>query len=562
MAIITPNTDLYLLKVPLEINDINQLNFASSSAQYNYFNSLPKVTVDDFTYQRKDNVIRFPMQMDEIITYNYCMYRNTEYSDKWFYAYITNMEYVNDNMTLISIKTDTWQTWQFSLNYKPCLIEREHTNDDTIGNNTLPEGLELGDIVANGETKDFGLQSNQQFMVIADVTMIDNQGTNQTLTYSYDGTPPSSYSNGIPSGCYHIMLGQGTLIMPAVEHFVNIYNKAGLSDAIQNIYILPSNIAESSAIKAGLTISTTGAAPLDSMSGLSFISSTLRDTTKMVVNTAYNRPTTLNGYSPRNAKLLTYPFSYVNVSNNAGTTIPFRYEDFADGNAHFEVEGAFCPSGSIKAIPRDYKNLSYENQDNRYDYAITGAKYPICGWITDSYTNWLTQNAVNMATQWRQALISSGTELFGGAITGGVAGGVLGGVAAGKNLIGLAREQMLAKTGANLVPDQAYGNINAGDVVFSKLGSAFTFMPMSIKAEYARCIDDYLSMFGYATNRVKLPNITGRRNWNYVKTVGCYIEADIPQDDLAEIKSMFDNGITIWHNPSTFADYSQNNDII
>lgn len=562
MAIITPNTDLYLLKVPLEINDINQLDFASVAAQYNYFSSLPKVTVDDFTYQRKDGTIRFPMQMDEIITYNYCMYRNTEYSDKWFYAYITNMEYVNDNMTLISIKTDTWQTWQFDLNYKPCLIEREHTNDDTIGSNTLPEGLELGDIVANGVTKNFGINSNQPFMVVADVTMLENQGTNQTLTYSYDGTPPPSYSNGIPSGCYHIMLGQGTLIMPAIQHFVNVYNKAGLSDAIQNIYILPSNIVNSSAISSGLTISTTGAAPLDSMSGLSFISSTLRDTTKMVVNTAYNRPTTLNGYTPKNKKLLAYPFSYINVSNNAGTTIPFRYEDFADGNAHFEVEGAFCPSGSIKAIPRDYKNLSYENQDNRYDYAITGAKYPICGWVTDSYTNWLTQNAVNMATQWKQTLISSGTEVFGGAIAGGLAGGVLGGVAAGKNLIGLAREQMLAKTQANLVPDQAYGNINAGDVVFSKLGSAFTFMPMSIKAEYARCADDYMSMFGYATNRVKLPNITGRRNWNYIKTVGCYIEADIPQEDLAEIKSMFDSGITIWHNPSTFADYSQNNDII
>jgi hypothetical protein len=85
---------------------------------------------------------------------------------------------------------------------------------------------------------------------------------------------------------------------------------------------------------------------------------------------------------------------------------------------------------------------------------------------------------------------------------------------------------------------------------------------MSIKAEYARCADEFLSQFGYKCNRVKVPNITGRRNWNYVKTVGCYIEADIPQDDLQNIKNMFDRGITFWHNPATFADYSQNNDII
>ena len=85
---------------------------------------------------------------------------------------------------------------------------------------------------------------------------------------------------------------------------------------------------------------------------------------------------------------------------------------------------------------------------------------------------------------------------------------------------------------------------------------------MSIKAEYARCADEYLSVFGYKTNRVKTPNITGRRNWNYVKTIDCYIEADVPQNDLAEIKRMFNKGITLWHNPTTFADYNQNNDII
>ena len=97
---------------------------------------------------------------------------------------------------------------------------------------------------------------------------------------------------------------------------------------------------------------------------------------------------------------------------------------------------------------------------------------------------------------------------------------------------------------------------------WAKYKSPFTYIPMSVKAEIAGCIDQYFSQFGYKCNRVKIPNITGRRNWNYVKTVGCYIEADIPQEDLAEIKNMFDRGITIWHNPATFADYSQNNDII
>lgn len=577
MAVITPNTDLYLLKVPLEINDINQLDFASATAQFNYFNSLPKIVVEDYTYQRKDNTIRFGANFDEIISYNYVMYRNTEYSDKWFYAFITNTEYINDNMSRVTIKTDVWQTWMFDLVYKPCLIDREHTNDDTVGANLLPEDLELGEFVANGRTENFGLGSDlYTLMVIADVTQIENAGENQTLTYSWDsGTTPASCANGIPSGTYHIVLGYGNLMLTNVQPFVSLYDKAGLSESITNIYILPKRIVDSVDIHEGLTLSTTGAAPHYSVSNLAMVSSTIRDATHMVINASYSRPNTLDGYTPRNNKLLTYPYNYINVSNNAGTTMPYHYEDFKGTGAYanqvnFEVEGVFCPTGSIKAIPKDYKNLSYQEQDNRYDYSISGAKYPICSWSSDAYTNWLTQNAVNMATEWKTAAIATGVGALAGAARGfaggGVAGAAIGGgiglVENAGNLISVAREQMLAKTSANMVSDQAKGNQNAGDIVFSKFASQFTFMPMSIKAQYARCIDDFFSMFGYATNRVKLPNITGRRNWNYVKTTGCYIEADIPQEDLAEIKGMFDRGITIWHHANTFADYSQNNDII
>lgn len=85
------------------------------------------------------------------------------------------------------------------------------------------------------------------------------------------------------------------------------------------------------------------------------------------------------------------------------------------------------------------------------------------------------------------------------------------------------------------------------------------FTRYTIKREFAKVIDDYFSMFGYQTNEVKTPNIKNRPNWNYIKTVHANIIGDIPQSDLIEIKSYFDNGITLWHNPDTFLDYSQNN---
>ena len=69
-------------------------------------------------------------------------------------------------------------------------------------------------------------------------------------------------------------------------------------------------------------------------------------------------------------------------------------------------------------------------------------------------------------------------------------------------------------------------------------------------------------MFGYKINRVKVPNITGRSNWNYVKTINCNFDGDIPQTDLNIIRAMFNNGTTLWHNANTMYDYNNSNNIV
>ena len=85
---------------------------------------------------------------------------------------------------------------------------------------------------------------------------------------------------------------------------------------------------------------------------------------------------------------------------------------------------------------------------------------------------------------------------------------------------------------------------------------------MSIKEEMAQCIDKYFDIFGYKVNIVKTPNITGRTNWNFVKTIECNFEGNIPQQHLSLIKQMFNNGITLWHNPNTMYNYSNTNNIV
>lgn len=309
MPVIAPQTDVYLLKVPLEINDINQLTFSSATAQYNYFNSLPKLAVDNYTYQRKDGTIRYAGNFDDLISYNYVMYRNDAYSNKWFYAYIDSMEYLNDNVTAISISTDVWQTWQFDLTFKQTFVEREHVNNDSIGANTIDEGLELGDYVINSSTT---LKPNK--------TVTDSEGNpiNWTHPICFQVTEIldavsdarnyyNSEYNRIFSGLYYF----GCMGLSEARAIIRAYDSAGKGDSIVSIFIAPKEFFANS-IKVegtGLTI---------------YIPANSAYLSNLLDATNITRPSTVNGYTPRNNKLFVYPFSYVYVTNNTGIDTTFR----------------------------------------------------------------------------------------------------------------------------------------------------------------------------------------------------------------------------------------------
>lgn len=554
---------VYLLNVPLEDDMRNTLYFANASAQHTYFENNISKTYTNVSYQSETRTFRCPDQIDTVRQYNYIMWQNTAYSNKWFYAFIKKMTYVSDGYTDVVFEVDPLQTFMFDITVKPSFVEREHTNNDTVGANTLPEGLELGDMVCNGDVSNFGVNiaGVGDWVIVVDVSMIANPGDGQTLKYI--GDPPAQYVNSTPSGLYHLVLGVNQSVVIGANTITDLYNEAGLGDAIQNVYILPRDLIGN---VTAITLSTMGSAPQPYRSVGVYMPNSSTGVTNLGTFTK-GRVNNIRGYIPRNKKLLCWPFNYINVSNNAGSTIPYRYEDFS-GDVVFKVEGVMTPSGSIKAVPQNYKYIT--SNENAYDYSITSAKYPICAWTTDAYTNWLTQNGVNMSMQWQKELLGSAVDIIGGGIRGALLGGPLGAAAgagvgaigAGASLISVAKEQFQAKTQANMVADQSRGNANAGDIVWSKHKSQFTFIPMSIKAEYARCIDDYFDAFGYQVNRMKVPNTNHRQNWWYTKTMNANIVGNVPNEEMNKIKSAYNNGLTFWRNPSNFLNYSVSNGIV
>ena len=524
---LNPNSKLFLCKVPIEDDYRNTILFSSSEAQLNYFNSKVFKKFDNtlFTYIRKDNSVKVEANIDDIINVNYLFYTNTGYSNKIYYCFIKNMSYLSENSTLIEFTTDVIQTYMFDIEYNASFIEREHVSNDTPGLHTLPENLETGEFISNAHIIDDKMDEITSELIYVIATTLDL--SNNTLS-QFPQAGIRKY-NGIASGNVYYPLFNEEDIGRVLNEVAN----KGQIDAITGLFMIPRVFIESAS----------GPELPESDTSVSY-------------NNSISKQTTLNGYTPRNKKLLIGDYNYLLVSNNNGTNIILKYEDFNTNNCGFKIDLSVTPGCSIRMIPINYKGNSEADE-----FGINMGKLPICSYPVDMYTNWLTQNSINIGgvtmtsddLNMANATLSASIGFANSVLTGNVMGAV-GSTISGANGIVNA---MMTKKQHELTPPQARGNLNCGDVITSSGKNNFHFYKMSIKQEYAKIIDKYFDMFGY-----QVPNIHSRENWNYIKCLNCNFDGDIPEKDLNTIKSIFNTGITFWHNPNNIYNYNVSNNII
>ena len=521
-------TDIRLLKVPIDIDDKNQINFANATSQYNYFNSCTYIEVSDSSYQRKDSTIRYPGHIDDLIGYNYCMYKNNYYTDKWYYAFITDMKYISDSMTLVTIKTDVWQTWQFDITYKKSFVEREHVADDTIGKHTIPEGLELGEYIVESSS-DAGIGTCHA-VVITSWDPVNNKGA-------------GTYLNGVPQACNYYVV-KGSTENYTISGFTSTLASQGKAESMLGVIVVPDDLTGYSTITNWDSFDP-GPLYYSQFKEIAFDYQSQTGAKDMKTVEITKPIGTFGTYTPKNNKMKTYPYKVLMGTNNQGASAEYRFEDFSTTNCTFKIKGCLTPGCSVRMYPENYKNKAVY-----YEEGLNDGKYPIGSFTSDMYTNWLTQNGVNVPV----SIASSAFTTLVGAATGNP-------VAVGGGIIGIASSigQVYEH---KKIPPQFEGNINAGEVNYASGHADFSFHTLTIKEEYAKICDDFMSMFGYKVNELKVPNITSRTYWNYIKTIECNITGDIPQSDLIEIKNIFNAGVTFWHDPSKFLDYTQSNTIV
>ena len=517
MINIIPQSEVRLLKTPLEKDEAHTLSWSSLSDQTAYMLSKVQNSYTEFTYIRETQALVVPANYDTIYTCNYLMYKNTGFNNKYFYAFITKMEYVSENSTRIYFEIDSLQTWYFQINYNNVFIEREHVSDDTIGLHTIPEGLEMGEYIT----------SNPQS---------SSHVTNLCLCMGLSTGNNGANMNGQYTGLNYVFfrnIANTQYAFGALNEYKNtILNN---DEAIVCIFPVPINMINDY-INWNLPIGSTGL--------------TYGLLNNSNIDNAFNLGTfggtwlnKLGTYTPVNNKLLCYPYRYLMLTNNNGANNIYKFEDFSNNpSISFNIYGSLVPSCSFICVPNNYKGVT-----QNYSESLIGAKLPLACWTSDLYTNWATQNGINKEL----ANISGETEAQIANLTSAFGAGNLPIFGAMKEIYSHSQ-----------IPNAIRGNTNGGDINFTLGNCNYLLYTMFIKPEYARCIDNYFTKFGYKVNRVKTPNIGSRRNFNYITTIDCNFTGDIPQEDLEKIKELFNNGITFWHNAENYLNYSVNNDII
>lgn len=502
---------------------------------------------DNCSFLRPTGSIMAGFTYAQCLQANYIAFQNPDYSNKWFFAWIDDVIYKGDKNTEITFTVDAWSTWFDKWQKKTCFINRQHTNDDTIGLHTVPENLDVGEVVQESITEDlaygndFGywiaVASNWQIKDGSDgtETLESNKGTQYSGITVYDNTV-----FGTQLFFFNIT---------SLSSFTDLVllllrtNSDGHIEDVQNIFILPDVAIEQNKLTQHTA----------SVGGQNFSFYTMGyDLTPEKFNTVINKINAFSDYTPKNNKCFVYPYNYLFVSNNQGSNNIYKYEDFNTENCVFENQFSIAIGGSGRIVPKNYKGMATND-----DEALALGKYPTCAWSSDAFTNWLTQNSVNMAVSLGlTAGAIAGTIATAGATVPALAGAVMSVAGNIGNTIGQFYQ-------ASLLPNINGGQAN-GDVIWACNRNIFTFRQMRVKTEYLKIIDDYFTRFGYAVKSLAMPNITGRRYWNYVE-IGASEEigyGEVPAKYMDTINNACRRGVTIWHNHENIGNFNVSNNII
>lgn len=605
MGYVEPNSDIELMQVQgLDNRYIHTLYFNSVESQSSFFANKVRVRFTKQSYQRANiGTLRIRTGYDSISGLNYLRFRNTPSNDvspqsrsnMWYYAFINSCTYINEQVTEVHYEIDEIQTWFIHSNTLPCLVLREHTNNDTPALNleAEPFGSEIYD--SDLLKTDEHTNSDMSLVITA-----SNVSFNKLTVYTQNNYTDGFYN---PTTLMVKPIPQGT--DAEIKEQLGEYTKQ-LFDWIKGFY--DSDSGEQVTPKGDILsvrMFYTDYANLYTMPDTPNVQS--EDGSQKHYRLTVNKPTEYDNFVPQNKKMLTYPFSFLVCTSGAGSAQQYKWEYFDGNSANFDSYGCVTGEPIVSYIPLDYEGQT-ENIDQRF--SITD--FPMCPFSYDAFQAWMASSAPSVAKNARDLGMISGGVTIATSLVSIATGLYLGAQVPNSIIMNEELDKMIAYRGiansvssyssaSNVISSALQSEANIATAQLAKFNNAlaqapkvsgiiggalgmysayknyeYTFanakyqprvvvghsggsqlfgsrLPQTrfyhahIRDDEAKRVDEQLTMYGYATNRVKVPNFSGRRYWNFVKTQGCTVSGNAPCDSLSAIGKILDSGITFWH---------------
>lgn len=507
--------------VPLDTTYRNTLHFENRETQTSYFISKAKHDFTNQSFQRMRNgKTRLAISIDSAYDCNYIMYRNTGYSDKWFYGFITSVEYVSDNATDVMFTPDVMQTWLFDWSFKQTYVSRATPNSDDYGANILPEPLQFSD------TAYANIQLSVGGMVTGAEDMAYVFGTTEKIVSDTNANP--TIIGGCPQACF--LYGYSDFSSFATAISTAVHEKDG---NVQFAFAIPERVHN--AINNG----NNGRYP--------------SHTAKIQTNITIPASTLRTNYSGTTwNKCLVYPYQALIVMTPNGY-MEFDPSGFS-GDAKFTITYTVSPTPSY-IVTCNYMDKTVE---------LDGGTYPTIPFSNDQYPQYALAK-LGIA----QSLVSQAQS---NAL--GVMQGVITGLAGGSGSLMSTAPQIFEQLGINTIQNDLSIQQREETIRETQLrtapsmhGSASDFAQMLIgrtqptfyikylRAEYAESLDSYFTVKGYCKNKLVTPRKTSMKHYKYLQTVDCDITGNVPSEYKQIICQIHNNGVTYWSDPSKVGVY-------
>lgn len=519
------NSECYLIQgIAIDNSYRHTIYFSSESAQASFFKSKSKSGqhYTNMSYIRIfDGVIRINEQPAEIVNCNYVMFKNT--SDKWYYAFIKELNYINEVTTDVVYELDIIQTWFFDWAIQPCYIERQHVTSDAKWEHLCNEPFPLAETTYQTLSDSLTSKSWARYYVIQSRTTTD---------------PPAG---GKPVGCSacngNTYVGYMYLTTSKAKAVTLIENlQKAMDDNVISVQCLPEVLA--------VLLSTS-----ETAGGKIISNSDYRTKIEGQVDISHND---INGYVPRNNKCYNYPYYCLYVSNQKGVNATY---DFAFMSATARTQWGYSLYGDIGVgSPIILSPHSYKGLGKKHDYDLILGTMPQMQFAS-YYDNAFQQEQMNARVQGTLRTVQSavaGFAMSGGNPIAGLAGTAM---SAFQNSLQLDAIQARQDN----TPSNVH-NLSGTDSISFNMGSVKpVFAKRVMKKQDIQRLDYFFDVFGYQVNKIGVPNRSKRKQWNYVKTNGCAIKGNVPATIASKICQIHDNGITYWKNGNNVGNYSLDN---